>query len=263
MVVYEAAPYSLPSESTTRGPRPSGLDMLFVKILTKTFKLQKVEDAHEKSILVGHKKISRVLIPFTTHMPAPLETDGTSRVPLSGVFFTGDNPMWFVRTARGGLQAYSSGHSVVHSFTACSLWEDGNDFFVYSDEVRVAILAFEITLAEFFSQGPCLLSWLPKLELHGPLPCRSVPRGRAYSHICFDTSTSLIVAAATLQARFASYNEDSQKIWEPDGERIFLLGHSWMQTDSCSSSAPDIRDASIDCSALELVSPDGWATMDG
>jgi len=34
----------------------------------------------------------------------------------------------------------------------------------------------------------------------------------------FDPSTTLVVAASSLQARFASFDEDGNRLWEPDGE---------------------------------------------
>lgn len=58
---------------------------------------------------------------------------------------------------------------------------------------------------------------MPEFQLNGPLPSRSVPRGRSYSSILFEPSTSLIVAASSLRAQFASFDEDGNKIWEPDG----------------------------------------------
>jgi hypothetical protein len=57
--------------------------------------------------------------------------------------------------------------------------------------------------------------------MEGPLPYRFIPCGRAYSNVVFDPSTQLIVAASSLKARFASYDEDGNRVWEPDG-RISL-----------------------------------------
>ncbi|KAG5652679.1 hypothetical protein H0H81_004116 [Sphagnurus paluster] len=133
--------------------------------------------------------------------------------------------IWIIATDKGGVQLYPSGHNVVHAFTPCSLWESKGDFLVYSDE------------------GPSLLEWIPEFRPDGPLPFRSIPRGRAYSNIIFEPSTSLIVAASSLQAQFASFDEDGNRIWEPD--------------------APNISDPLCDCSTLELISPDIWVTMDG
>lgn len=70
------------------------------------------------------------------------------------------------------------------------------------------------------NKGPILLEWIPGFQFSSALPSRSIPRGRAYSSILFDSSTSLIVAASSLQARFTSFDEDGTKLWEPDGEHI-------------------------------------------
>lgn len=67
------------------------------------------------------------------------------------------------------------------------------------------------------SQGPSLLEWLPDFEFDGTLPSRFIPRGRSYSTVVFDPSTSLIVAASSLQAKFAAFDEDGERTWEPDG----------------------------------------------
>lgn len=133
LVVYEAVPCPVSSESCI-GPRSSGLYIIFVKTFSKTFKIQRTEDTSEKSILAEQKRISRTLIPFVMHSSSPIEIGG-SLVQQSGVFFTGNNPTWFIRTRRGGVHAYPSGHNVVHAFTACSLWESRNDFLLYTDEV--------------------------------------------------------------------------------------------------------------------------------
>jgi len=95
----------------------------------------------------------------------------------------------------------------------------------------------------YSEEGPSLLEWLPDFNLDTPLPSKSVPRGRSYSNVVFDPSTSLIVAASSLQAKFASFDEDGNRIWEPD--------------------APNVGDPLCDCSCLELISPDLWITMDG
>lgn len=58
---------------------------------------------------------------------------------------------------------------------------------------------------------------MPDVQLGGHLPTRYVPRSRPYSNVIFEPSTSLIVAASTLQAEFAAFDEDGNRVWEPDG----------------------------------------------
>ncbi|KAF4616622.1 hypothetical protein D9613_008890 [Agrocybe pediades] len=215
LTIYEVVPAGQSTEPTEK-VRPSHLDVLFVKVASIAFEIQRQEE-NEKSIIAEHKKILRHFIPFVTN-PTP----GTT---FSGVFFTGDRPNWILAGNRTGVQIYPSGHSVVHAFTPCSLWESKGDFLLYTEE------------------GPCLLEWLPGFHFDGPLPSRSIPKGRSYSNVLFDPSTSLIVAASTLEAKFTSYDEDGNRIWEPD--------------------APNIADPLCPCSALELISPDMWITLDG
>lgn len=106
--------------------RASSLSIKFVKILSKTFEIQRPEEG-EKSIIAEQKRVLRMFIPFVT-----TPTSGTT---LSGVFFTGDRPSWILATDKSGAQLYPSGHAVVHAFTPCSLWEEKGDFLLYSDEV--------------------------------------------------------------------------------------------------------------------------------
>lgn len=215
LAIYEALPGGVPPEPSTP-VRASSLSIKFVKILSKTFEIQRPEES-EKSIIAEQKRVLRMFIPFVT-TPASGST-------LAGVFFTGDRPSWILATDKSGMQLYPSGHAVVHAFTPCSLWESKGDFLLYSDE------------------GPSLVEWIPDFHVDGPLPSRSVPRGRSYSSVVFEPSTCLIVAASSLQAKFASFDEDGNKIWEPD--------------------VPNVSDPMCDCSTLELIAPDSWMTMDG
>ncbi|THG98888.1 hypothetical protein EW026_g3366 [Hermanssonia centrifuga] len=213
--IYEALPASAPS-TPPPATRASTLAVKFVKVVSRAFDIQQSEDI-EKSVLAEQKRISRQLIPFVTS-PTP----GRS---FSGAFFTGDRPCWILATDKGGVKILPSGHSVVHAFSGCSLWETKGDFILYSEE------------------GPSLIEWIPEIEFDGHLPTKSVPRPRTYSNITYDASTSLIVAASSIQARFASYDEEGNIIWQPD--------------------APNVSLPHCDTSTLELISPDTWVTMDG
>ena len=126
--IYEAVPTRAALEPAPP-TRPSTLQLKFVNVATRAFDIQQAEEV-EKSVLAEQKRISRQLIPFVTS-PVP----GKS---FSGVFLTGDCPCWILVTDKGGVKIFPSGHSVVHAFTACSLWESKGDFLIYSDEVRAA-----------------------------------------------------------------------------------------------------------------------------
>lgn len=126
LAIYETLPagQQLDPPAVTRA---STLNIKFVKILSKAFEIQRAEE-NEKGIIAEQKRVLRMFIPFVT-TPAV----GTT---FSGVFFTGDRPSWILASDKGGLQLYPSGHSVVHAFTPCSLWDSKGDFLLYSDEVR-------------------------------------------------------------------------------------------------------------------------------
>jgi len=58
---------------------------------------------------------------------------------------------------------------------------------------------------------------MPDVLFEEHLPSQSVPRSRPYSNVVFEPSTALIVAASTIPAKFASFDEDGNRLWEPDG----------------------------------------------
>lgn len=213
--IYEILPASIPDDPMTP-TRPVLLLVKFVKVASRAFDIQS-SDETEKSILAEQKKISRQLIPFFT--------SPRRGANYSGVFLTGDRPSWILSTDKGGIRVIPSGYSVVHAFTACSIWESKGDFLLYSEE------------------GPSLVEWMPDVLLEEHLPSRSVPRSRPYSNVVFEPSTALVVAASTLQAKFASFDEDGNRLWEPDANNVSF--------------------PTTECSALELIQPDAWSTMDG
>ena len=108
--------------------RPVLLLVKFVKVASQVFDIQP-SDETEKSILAEQKKISRQLIPFFT--------SPRRGANYSGVFLTGDRPSWILSTDKGGIRIIPSGYSVVHAFTACSIWESKGDFLLYSEEVGI------------------------------------------------------------------------------------------------------------------------------
>jgi cleavage and polyadenylation specificity factor subunit 1 len=128
--IYELHPVSQPDPPPSAA-RTSSLSLRFVKVHSRAFEIQRTEEV-EKSVLAEQKRISRLLIPFVTS-PAP-------GVTFSGVFFTGDRPSWILASDKSGVTIHPSGHTVVHSFTTCSLWESKGDFLFYSEEVRLTCL---------------------------------------------------------------------------------------------------------------------------
>jgi cleavage and polyadenylation specificity factor subunit 1 len=106
--------------------RTSFLAVKFVKVASRAFDIQRQTET-EKTVLAEQKRISRAFIQFTTS-PSP-------GIHYTGVFFTGDRPSWILASNKSGVQVIPSGHTVVHSFTTCSLWESKGDFLLYTDEV--------------------------------------------------------------------------------------------------------------------------------
>lgn len=125
--IYEAVPSPSIADQSPPPTRAHTILVKFVKVLSRAFDIQPHTDEGEKSVLAEQRRISRHLIPFVTS-PVLGKT-------LSGVFLTGDRPSWILATDKGGIRIHASGHSVVHAFTACSLWESKGDFLLYSEEV--------------------------------------------------------------------------------------------------------------------------------
>lgn len=142
LAIYEV--HSISSSTPPSGERSTFLKVVFTKVLTRTFELSRQEEA-EKTVLAEQKRISRTFVPFVTFPTTSLNVNGGHT--LTGVFFTGDRPSWIIRTDKGGLKLFPSGHAVVHAFTACSLWESKAEFLVYSDEVNEVALVFTEALS--------------------------------------------------------------------------------------------------------------------
>ncbi len=188
--------------------------MKFFKTFSKAFELQHPEE-QETSALAEHRRISRQLIPFTT--------SPTLDTALSGVFLTGENPSWILKTDKTSINVIPSGHSVVHAFTATSLWGWKGDFLLYSDEVRKIVDVSTINNNSNPSrQGPTLLEWMPNVDLNLGMPSRHIPQGRSYTNIVFEPTSNLLVAASLVQAQFVSYDEEGSEAWTPDGS-LYLM----------------------------------------
>lgn len=59
---------------------------------------------------------------------------------------------------------------------------------------------------------------MPDVNVSSMLTSRTLPRGSSYSHVIFDSDTSLIVAASLQLTPFASFDEDGGRMWTPDGQ---------------------------------------------
>lgn len=165
--MYRAAPVEhLTSETTNSEPAVAGragyLDIQFVKIMQQNFAT--IEDppasiagpAGRPGIMAEQKKIIRAFVPFKTALPVsatalkPLygEESGSDeeRTELAGVFFTGDNPCWFLGTDKTGLQTYKAAWSVVNAFTSSDILssssDTGREFLVYSEEVWILLILY-------------------------------------------------------------------------------------------------------------------------
>ncbi|QRW23646.1 cleavage and polyadenylation specificity factor protein [Rhizoctonia solani] len=141
------------------------------------------------------------------------------------LFVTGDHPFWLLRTDASALRIYPHAAQYVNSFAPCSIFEKG-EYLIHSDE------------------GTTVVEWLPDVDISHEIPCRSYASddGRVYTSVAYDVSTRHILAASALRTTFAYYDEDSNELYTPDATH---------------------PNPEIHCSALELITPDTWTTVDG
>ncbi|KAH8116054.1 cleavage factor protein [Phellopilus nigrolimitatus] len=216
MAIYQGVAIEKP-EWPESPPRNTTLQVNFVRMASRSFEPRQNETTEKSSLISEQKRIFRNLVTFTTS-PTPEST-------LSGVFVTGDQPSWIVCTDKEGLRIHSCGYQVVNSFTTCSVWDSKGDFLMHTDE------------------GPCLLEWMPDMNLGTKMPSRSVPQPRTYTNVTFDATTGLVVAASSIHNLFTLFDEDGNKLWEPD--------------------APNVNYPQSEMSTLELFPSDFSCVMDG
>ncbi|QRV81748.1 cleavage and polyadenylation specificity factor protein [Ceratobasidium sp. AG-Ba] len=181
-------------------------------------------------------KVFTRILPFHSHeIPDPKRVAGRNLVPftttyqstaLSGVFITGDHPSWLLKTDVSAIRLHPCGSQFVNSFTPCSIFGEKGEYLLHSDE------------------GTTVLEWVSDLDVGCELPARSYASddGRVYTSIAYDVATRHVLAASALRTTFAYYDEDSNEVYTPD------------------ASHPNPQ---IHCSALELITPDTWTTIDG
>ncbi|EJD05583.1 cleavage factor protein [Fomitiporia mediterranea MF3/22] len=203
-------------ESTVR---TSTLKIKFIKMGTRSFEPRQLEPAEKSSVIAEQRRALRSLVPFIV--------SPNSEKRVSGVFVTGDEPCWIVATDKDGLKIHSCSFQTVNSFTSCSVWDSKCDFLMHTDE------AF----------GPCLLGWIPEFNLGTDMPSKTVTVGRTYTNVTFDAASGLMVASSVVPNPFTIFDEEGNKLWEPD--------------------APNINYPHSVMSALELFHSDLSCVMDG
>ncbi|KAF8600601.1 hypothetical protein BDV93DRAFT_608605 [Ceratobasidium sp. AG-I] len=181
------------------------------------------------------KVFSRFLPLHSQNVHDPKRVTGRALTPftstykstnLSGVFATGDRPFWLVKTDVSGVRMHACASRYVNSFTPCSIFGERGEYLLHSDE------------------GTTMVEWAPDMDVGCQLPSRSFASddGRVYTAIAYDVPTRHVLAASALRSTFAYYDEDSNEIYTPDATH---------------------PNPQIHCSALELITPDTWTTVDG
>jgi cleavage and polyadenylation specificity factor subunit 1 len=175
------------------------------------FKLQSYTIPYENPALLEQQPdISKLTAPPRLLVPFKITPGNHNwRTPYAGVFLTGDYPLWILCTDKGGVRIHRSQHTFVNAFTPCTLWDsEGNapEFLMHTED------------------GPVLVEWVGEYSIDSVIPRREIPMGVAHSHVKYDETTGLLVGAAVLDTRFTLFDEDGQRMWEPDGVSLFTSG---------------------------------------
>ncbi|KAG8954872.1 mRNA cleavage and polyadenylation factor subunit [Tulasnella sp. 424] len=144
---------------------------------------------------------------------------------IHGVFCTGEEPFWVLARNCSPLRLYPAMNSAIHAFAPSSMFANKGDVLVHSEE------------------GPALIQWIEDLQIGLDLPFRNILLGRQCTSVVFDRATLHFLAITNRTAKFTIYDEEGNRLWAPDG--------------------PGISDPTIECSSLELLSPDTWTPIDG
>ncbi|KIM33311.1 hypothetical protein M408DRAFT_152666 [Serendipita vermifera MAFF 305830] len=195
--------------------RRSTLNVHFVKNFARKLEPLPLEEGATPAPLA--LAATRTLVPFST-------TDADGR-RLSGLFLTGDRPRWFLKWDKSELLCFPCEYSVVYAFTACSMWDSTPTFLMNTAE------------------GASLVEWTQSLSFHGQFAFERIRKGRTYSNVAFDPSSSLVIAASHIDRDFVLYDDEGVCVWEQD--------------------APNVAYPTLPVASLELIDPQTWVTIDG
>ncbi|KAF8318712.1 hypothetical protein DL93DRAFT_2225607 [Clavulina sp. PMI_390] len=175
------------------------------------------------------KKLSRALPVQAASSGAPRHLISFSTIcggeQLSGVFGLGMRPFWLVATRVSSVRLHPSSHKVVHAFASTNAFDPKGQFIVQTEA------------------GVTLDEWIPNLSLDADLPYHVVRTERLYSTITYDVTSQHYVAASLMKREFQLFDEETNPLWTTDDERLMLPQGN--------------------ASAIELVSPHTWETVDG
>lgn len=104
------------------------------------------------------------------------------------------------------------------------------------------------------------MGWDSETAFHGQFAIENVRKGRTYSHIAFDPSTNLILAASNSRCEYILFDDEGNSVWEPDGEPLLSFSPTFTKF---MLSAANVSFPTLPVSSLELVDPAHWTTIDG
>jgi cleavage and polyadenylation specificity factor subunit 1 len=119
------------------GTRESTLQIAFVRVLSTLLEPAPLELLDKRGA-----PAQRHLIPFTA--------------ALSGVFLTGNRPIWICATNQSPVRITPAASTVVHAFAACSVWGSRTEFLVHTDEVCLPIAQSGGSCSHYFLRAHAL-----------------------------------------------------------------------------------------------------------
>ncbi|EED84811.1 predicted protein [Postia placenta Mad-698-R] len=207
--------------------------MQYAPTITEEDNPQDMESAHAPRTYPEKTHTSKRTQPIVQNAPGQT---------LSGVFFTGDRPCWILFADKSGVNVFPSGHSVIHGFTVTSMWGSEGDFLLNFEEAR--------TWALLWWSGFRASSWT--------IICRAdlcLVSGHAPTMFTIRQRPSLLQRPRSCRnlrpmTMAISYGNQMTQSRAPGSCQNQML-------------APNILFPNRECSTLELISPEGWVTMDG
>ncbi|CED82389.1 mRNA cleavage and polyadenylation factor II complex, subunit CFT1 (CPSF subunit) [Phaffia rhodozyma] len=142
------------------------------------------------------KVISRALLPPNINSLAPWSLVPFARLSgRTGVFLTGEFPLWIVAGEHASIVLHTVDEKVVHAFAASPAFGGHGDRFLLST-----------------GEGPKVLEFPKNIDISQPLPTKRVSPGRTYSHVVFDPTSCHAVAAGLFSVKYVLFDEDDQKV---------------------------------------------------
>lgn len=146
----------------------------------------------------------------------------------SGLLISGESPLWLFAEDTAPSRLFESAIKPVYGFTAQS-------------DAQSTSLAGQCLIST--GEEALIAEMSPTIRLDRDIPFTKVLQKRLYTDIVFDQPSQSFVAAAAFSAPFEIFNDEGEPINHTTGEKLL--------------------EPTATRSALELIEPGSWRTLDG